>query len=123
MPLSHLSEAERHCVERYVAQLANALGRALEEVVVFGSAARGDMWPRGSPMRSDIDLLVVTEAPLDTQSRTTLVDATYPLFLECGRQLGPQFRTRNELTGPFADDVARDGVTLWRRTDDRSATG
>jgi predicted nucleotidyltransferase len=115
VPLSRLSEPERHCLERYVAHLANTLGDELEEVVVFGSAARGEMWPNGSPMRSDIDLLVVTSTPVDGRTESELVDATYPLFLECGRQLGPQFRTRGNV-GPLAAALARDGVTLWRRS-------
>ncbi len=116
MPLSQLSEGERRCLERYLAQLVDRLGAELEEVTVFGSAARGDMWQRESPMRSDIDLLVLTTSPVPQAVAQELDDATYPLFLECGRQLGPQFRTRDGLTGAFADEVERDGVTLWQRT-------
>ena len=115
MPLSHLSETERRCLERYLAELVAALGDDLQEVVVFGSAARGHMWASSSPMRSDIDLLVLTTAPVDDSLQQRLVHTTYPLFLECGRQLGPQFRTPDVLRGAFADEVARDGVTLWGR--------
>jgi predicted nucleotidyltransferase len=114
MALSHLSEGERRCLERYLAHLLDRLGEDLEEVTIFGSAARGDMWPEHSPMRSDIDLLVVTSSPVAKELAQELFDATYPLFLECGRQLDPQFRTRAGLDGAFAEQVARDGVTLWR---------
>ena len=45
------------------------------------------------------------------------MNATYPLFLECGRQIGPQFRTERELEvdppTPFLENLQRDGVPLW----------
>jgi predicted nucleotidyltransferase len=118
-PLRHLSDAERSCLERFLASLREALGGDLEEATLFGSAARGDMWPRRSPFRSDIDVLVVTRRPLDTTEMDEIVGATYPLYLECGRQIAPQFRTRDELERPrdergqdFAGNVARDGAPL-----------
>jgi predicted nucleotidyltransferase len=117
-PLRHLSEAERDCVRRYVALLRNRLGPELQRVVLFGSAARGDMWDAGSPMHSDIDLLVVTRTQLDEAAAEDLVNETYPLYLECGRQIGPQFRTEASLQGEdgrsraFAENIARDGVEL-----------
>jgi predicted nucleotidyltransferase len=92
-----LSERERSCLERYVDLLVETLGERVLEVSVFGSVARGESWPRGMPIRSDLDLLVLTDAPLQQDEIDDLVVATLPLFLECGRQLGPQFRTRQGL--------------------------
>ncbi len=116
MPLAQLAEVERRCLERYLAQLVDRLGEDLDEVAVFGSAARGDMWPRESPMRSDVDLLVVTGSPVPAAVEQELVDATYPLFLECGRQIAPQFRTCEDVAASeLAAALARDGVVLWRR--------
>lgn len=50
------------------------------------------------------------------------MNETYPLFLRCGRQLGPQFRTPAQLAAPSTDDAARfveqverECVALWRR--------
>jgi predicted nucleotidyltransferase len=117
-PLRHLSEAERDCVRRYIALLRSRLGSELQRVVLFGSAARGDMWDAGSPMHSDIDLLVVTRTQLDEATAEELVNETYPLYLECGRQIGPQFRTEASLAGKdersraFARNIARDGIQL-----------
>jgi predicted nucleotidyltransferase len=100
-------------VRRYVELLREQLGDELERVVLFGSAARGDMWDPGSPMHSDIDLLVVTRSPLPEARAEELVNETYPLYLECGRQIGPQFRTEASLaSSAFAENVARDGVEL-----------
>src|SRR6476469_4329924 len=51
---------ERDCLLRYCTLLRERLGGSLLRLALFGSAARGDMWDAGSPMHSDIDLLVVT---------------------------------------------------------------
>lgn len=92
-PLRHLSPLERDCLLRYCALLRERLGGSLLRLVLFGSAARGDMWDAGSPMHSDIDLLVVTAEALPPETAEQLVNETYPLYLECGRQIGPQFRS------------------------------
>lgn len=89
-------------------------------MIVFGSVARGETWPRGMPIRSDLDLLVVCDTPLSEERIEELVNATMPLFLECGRQLGPQFRTRAGLAEPkgaaFLAKVEREGITVYRRS-------
>ncbi len=119
-----LREAERSCLGRYLARLVETVGDDLEEVVLFGSVARGESWPRGMPIRSDLDLLVVTDAPLADDTATALRDATLPLFLECGRQIAPQFRTRRQLEDPKEDQTAsflanleQDGIRIYERRD------
>src|SRR3954463_588139 len=114
-----LSERERECLDRYCRLLREELGEQLVEVRMFGSAARGDMWDADSPMHSDIDLLVVTAEALAPETAEQLVNETYPLYLECGRQIGPQFGSAGELSQPrgervaaFAENLARDGVDL-----------
>ena len=84
-------------MERYCALLRERLGEQLMEVRLFGSAARGDMWGDHWPMHSDIDLLVVTRGAVPDETQDELVNETYPLFLECGRQLSPQFRVESTL--------------------------
>jgi predicted nucleotidyltransferase len=111
-----LTELERSCLERYLDTLVEALGDRLLEVSVFGSAARGESWPPGMPIRSDLDLLVLTRDRLPNREIEALVDATLPLFLECGRQLGPQFRTRegiSEGSGEFREELERDAIVVW----------
>ena len=113
----HLSPAERDCLARYVSQLVDVLGAELQAVWLFGSAARGDAWWPAMRIRSDIDLVVVTTRPLGEPLQDELVDATYPLFLECGRQIGPQFRTPADLEveppTPFLETFRADRVLLW----------
>jgi predicted nucleotidyltransferase len=119
--LPALSAVEQSCLVRYVCMLVERVEQ-LEEIVLFGSVARGESWPAGMRIRSDIDLLVITRDVLTEAMVNELLDATFPLFLECGRALGPQFRTREQLeaagtTGAasFRADIERDGVCLFRR--------
>jgi len=51
-------------------------------------------------MHSDVDLLVWCSDQPSPGEIEDLVNATYPLYLECGRQLSPQFRTRASLESP-----------------------
>jgi predicted nucleotidyltransferase len=111
-----LSEAERSCLDRYLELLVERLGDRLLEVAVFGSVARGESWPAGMPIRSDLDLLVLTNTPLEQEEIDALVERTMPLFLECGRQLGPRFRTREGLdegSQEFAEQLGRDAIVLY----------
>ena len=120
-----MTAAEQECLGRYVESLSDTLGDALEEVWLFGSAARGDMWADFWPMRSDVDLLVVTAELLSPETRDELLGLTYPLYLECGRQISPAFRTGRELNSQWAPlhaEVSRDGVRLWPPDEVRTAT-
>ena len=87
---------------------------------MFGSAARGDMWPADSPMHSDIDLLVVTSEEATTVEQEELIDETYPMFLECGRQISPHFFSARRLKAPddertreFLRRMSKDAVVEW----------
>ena len=114
MTLELLTEVERDCLERYLGLLAERLGDDLVEAVVFGSVARGEAWPAGMPIRSDLDLLVRTRRELPEEEKAALFDLTYPLFLECGRQISPAITARP--SGSLAAAVAEDGVRVWPRS-------
>ncbi len=121
-PLSHLGATERECALAYVHQLAERLGDNLFQIWLFGSAARGDMWPDWMPWHSDIDLLILTREPVANDVQEELMNATYPLFLQCGRQLSPQFRTVLEFDAPpsdrtrqFFDRVRAEGQLIYER--------
>jgi predicted nucleotidyltransferase len=114
-------ETERGCLDRYVQQLEEVLGIELLEVTLFGSAARGEMWPPTAPMHSDVDIVVVTASPVAETVEQRLIDATYPLFLECGRQISPHFFTHERVTAPaterdrgLVEQLTSDGMVLWR---------
>jgi predicted nucleotidyltransferase len=109
-----LSAAERSCLERYLDILVERLGESLLEVSIYGSVARGEPWPRWMPIRSDLDLMVVTSEPVPKELADELLEDTMPLFLECGRQLGPVFKTPEELAHPKTERAA-EFVRQFRR--------
>jgi len=119
--LVHLNETERDCVLQYLSLLIDQMAETLQEVWLFGSAARGDMWPDWSPMHSDIDLLLLTERPVPLELQESLVNETYPLFLKCGRQISPQFRTiaqfyvpADDKTSDFSQRVQGEGKLIYK---------
>ena len=76
-------EAPLHVVR----QLEGArLGAKLRRVVLFGSAARGDMW-RAMPIRSDIDLLVLTEGDVDEADQDFRASVEVPLDVEGAKKM------------------------------------
>ncbi len=81
------------------------LGQRLVEVRMFGSAARGEIWPASSPMHSDVDLLMVTRAAVSEAEEEELGNETNPLFLECGRQLSAHFYSERQLAEPETGHV------------------
>ena len=113
MPLAILTEAERRTLDAYVELLRRRLDERLLAVRVFGSVARGESWPQGMPIRSELDLLVLVREPLEPELQQELVNATYPLFLESGRVIGPQFRTpAQHAASPSREGIDRDAVEL-----------
>ena len=118
--MAELTDTERDCLERYCRLLAERLGDGLVEVRMFGSAARGDMWSARSPMHSDVDLLVVTREPVGEREKADLLNETYALYLECGRQLSPHFFGERRLAAPddertreFLARIAGEARVVW----------
>jgi len=98
--LSVLSAKGVAALERYVEYLIARLDKNLVEVSVFGSVARKAIWPEHSPLHSDIDLLVLVEQDLSPDVVEQAINETYELFLFCGRQISPQFRSRSWVLAP-----------------------
>jgi hypothetical protein len=71
-------------------------------------------------MHSDIDLLIITRRDLGDDEHDLLLNETYPLYLECGRQITPHFVSKmrlahpeNEKTRGFLDRMEADAGTPW----------
>jgi predicted nucleotidyltransferase len=118
--MAQLTATERDCLDRYCRLLAERLGDRLVDVRLFGSAARGDMWGAHSPMHSDVDVLVVTTEAVPDAEAESLVDETYVLYLECGRQLSPHFFSQARLAAPedertreFLARIAGETRVVW----------
>ena len=118
--MAELTATERACLARYCDLLAERLGDRLVAVRMFGSAARGYMWGERSPMHSDVDLLVVTRESVSERERDDLLNETYPLYLECGRQLSPHFFSEERLAAPdhertreFLERIEPEARVVW----------
>src|SRR4051812_40704890 len=104
-----LSERDRRAVE----QAAEALRRdfSVEQVVLFGSKARGD-----DDEESDIDLLVLTARKVTRDERDRMISAIYELELRLGVVVSfLTVPTEEWLHGlyqvlPLRFEVERDGV-------------
>ena len=92
-------------MDRFYALLEKRLGERLVEVRMFGA---------------DIDLLVVTRDEPSSTEQEELIDETYPMSLECGRQISPHFMSERKLQAPddegtrdFLRRAAADAVVDW----------
>jgi len=110
--LVNLQEAERSCAERYLSLLRNTLADNLRAVWLFGSFCARGYVAAHMPMNSDIDLLVITESEVSSQTQEALLNETYPLYLECGRQISPQFWTVRKFGQPSTEKRRRSGSTF-----------
>ena len=100
-----LTQRERECVDRFYALLEKRLGERLLEVRMFGP---------------ELDLLVVTRDEPSSTEQEELIDETYPISLECGRQISPHFFSERKLKMPddegtrdFLRRVSADAVVDW----------
>lgn len=109
-----LDDARLSVSERAALQDAARLLRArfpVEEVILFGSKARGT-----GDEDSDLDLLVITARALDWREQRAIVDALFDIELAHDALLSPLIVSRDEWEGrPYTafaihDEVARDGI-------------
>ncbi len=83
------------------------------EVILYGSAARGEREPE-----SDYDVLVLADHPFSVAEEDTLYDAVYDVQLDRAAVISVMLFTRGEWTSglvsatPYRSNVERDGVTL-----------
>ncbi|WP_292490133.1 nucleotidyltransferase domain-containing protein [Methanoculleus sp. 10] len=108
----------RPIVHEFAAKARAACGDAIEEILLFGSVARGDDRPD-----SDIDILVITSEE-DFRLREYLTGLAFDLLMLSGERLSVKVLSR-------ADVCKRTGSTLssgmffvmpWRFRDERSVS-
>jgi hypothetical protein len=113
-----LNDAERACLARYCALLAERV-RARRGVDVRVRGARGHVAARFAD--------ALGRRPARRHARRGpgggpggLLNETYPLYLECGRQLSPHFFSRGRLAAPVDDrtreflrELGADAVVVW----------
>lgn len=104
-----LSKKDRQGIEAAVKLLKEQF--PVEEVILFGSKARGTDDPE-----SDIDLLILTSYSLSWQERDQLVSALFKIELEHDVVISTLIVPNNEwkygywTVLPIRDEIDRDGV-------------
>ena len=102
--------ARRPVIHEFAAKAREACGDAIEEIILFGSVARGDDRPD-----SDIDILVITSRE-DFRLREYLTGLAFDLLMLSGERLSVKVISRADLTAhrqyPFIRHVLHDGVAV-----------
>ena len=109
-----LTPAEQAALEDFVNAVRGSLGSEVVDVQLFGSKARGDATPD-----SDVDVLVVVR-----RDEPKLIDALYDLLLDACLSHNvyislkvfseAEYERLNHPRTPFMQNVAKEGVALWR---------
>ena len=119
-------------LEEYRDRLLAELPGQIEQLILFGSYARGEAHPE-----SDLDVLVVVNWPQErspdglypiyyTDPRwQTIVDIATDMMLEYGVIISPKVYSMERLkeNTPFISQVQKEGVELWRQIQTRSTPG
>ena len=102
-------------LEKFRNELGLALGSNLEQVVLYGSRARGDEEPD-----SDLDVLVVLRKS-DQSLRETIHRIAYRLMWDC--EFEPlislniidheHYRLLKEAGSTYLGNILREGIRLW----------
>jgi predicted nucleotidyltransferase len=100
----------RPIVHEFAAKARAACGDAIEEIILFGSVARGDDRPD-----SDIDILVITSEE-DFRLREYLTGLAFDLLMLSGERLSVKVLSRADVAAhreyPFIRQVLHDGVAV-----------
>ena len=104
--------SHRRAVESLKEQLLAELKDQIHSMVLFGSVARGEAKPD-----SDIDFLLITEAPFDTRQRideiTYDVDLENEVFTQLVFFTTQRFEEEVRIRSYLAADVLTEGVELY----------
>ncbi|MBP7411312.1 MAG: nucleotidyltransferase domain-containing protein [Methanoculleus sp.] len=105
-----MPSVKRPIVHEFAAKAREACGDAIEEIILFGSVARGDDRPD-----SDIDILVITPKE-DFHLREYLTGLAFDLLMQTGERLSVKVLSRADVAAhrqyPFIRHVLRDGVAV-----------
>ncbi len=100
----------RPVIYEFAAKAREACGDEIEEIILFGSVARGDDRPD-----SDIDILVITSRE-DYRLREYLTGLAFDLLMLSGERLSVKVLSRADIVAhqkyPFIRNALRDGVVV-----------
>jgi len=81
----------RTALDKFLARATQQWGGRIEEVILFGSTARGE-----ATAASDVDLLVITSGE-DFHLRRNLIGLAYDIMLETGVNLSVKVLSRDDM--------------------------
>ena len=98
-------------VKELTQKIAEKFGDRVEQVILFGSHARGE-----AKEESDLDVLIIGDVGLDE-----IIEITYPLSLKHGIYISPVVMTKDYFEmlkdegASFVKNVLREGVVAYAR--------
>ncbi len=98
--------------EELTQKLIKKFGDRVEQVIIFGSYARGEL-----KKESDLDVLIIGDVKLDE-----VIGISFPLLLKHGIYISPIVMSRDYFEmlkaegTSFVKNILRDGVTVYART-------
>lgn len=112
----NLPKSEKDLLADFLINLKNKFGSNIEQVILFGSKARGD-WDS----ESDIDLLILTRYQ-NKRLANKVVDLAYdiefeknfPAFLSVLVWSKNQFKTFSNPDTSFVHNLKQEGLNLWQ---------
>ena len=103
---------QRKVVDSLVPLLLLELQSQIHSLVLFGSVARGEARPD-----SDVDILVLTEAPLAVRQRIDEIsydiDLKNTVFTQLVVLTTNNFEAETRMRSYFSSDIFRDGIVLY----------
>ncbi len=96
-------------------RLYKHLGTVLDEIIIFGSVARGSATPA-----SDIDVMIILNDDLmevNWHIENDIIDVTYPIELEDDVVFDLKVIGKHDIQGkyrymPFVEHVMKEGITV-----------
>ena len=105
-----MPSVRRLIVHEFAAKAREACGDAIEEIILFGSVARGE-----DRSDSDIDILVITSGE-DFRLREFLTGLAFDLLMQTGERLSVKVLSRADVAAhrqyPFVRYVLQDGLAV-----------
>ena len=102
---------QRRVIDSLVPLLLAELESHIHSLVLFGSVARGEARPD-----SDVDVLVLTEAPLEVRHRmddiSYDIDLANTVFTQLVILTTENFEAEARMRSYFSSDIFRDGIVL-----------
>lgn len=107
--VKNIPESKRRALEEFVDKVMSRYGSGIDEIILFGSVARGDFHDE-----SDIDVLVIGEGVRTLD----LVRVAHEVLLKYGEVIVPMLKTRNEYSKysdySFYRNIKEEGIAIVR---------